>query len=351
MRAVYKTGPGTVEVLDVREPEAVPGAVVIATTVAALCGSDLHFTDDYADEVITRRFGVGNDDGIPLGHEVVGRVHSLGEGVRGLAIGDRVVAGSLTACGRCTACLSGAQNICRGGGGLLFGCQAEYVAIPFADIGVARIPDAVRDDQAVFASDILSVAIAAIERAGAAFGDTVAVVGQGPVGLCVTMAARARGAGLVIAVDTVPERLDMARRIGANVALDASTTDVAAEILDMTDGVGVDVAVEAVGSLRTFETCSEIVRQGGTLSSVGVYGRDPTLPLSTRSRSFLHRSVTTTLAPTGRHRLDQLLRLMEHGSMDPGPLISHRFTIEEAPKAYDLFRTRTEGTLKVVLEA
>jgi len=345
-----KTDQGKVEMIDLPEPVPGPGEIVVKMSLAAVCGSDLHFLDDMTSDTVNHIFpGCLQPFGLPMGHEGVGIVAAVGEGVTRFAEGDRVIAGSLTVCGRCDACLRGEGAICSGGGMLLFGCQAEYFTVPGADLIAARVPDAVPDEMAILPTDIMSVAFAAIERARVPFGASAAIFAQGPVGLCATAAARAGGCGLVIAVDTIPERLEVSKKMGANVVLNPRETDVVEAIMDLTGGRGVDVAVEAVGTQATFEGCTQVVRRGGAVSSVGIYANAAALSMSTYAPSFLQRRILTTLAPTGRVRMEELLAFLEHGDADLSPLITHRFPLAEAPAAYDLFRSRADGVIKAVL--
>ena len=234
-------------------------------------------------------------------------------------------------------------------GRILFGCQAEYYVIPFADVAAAKVPDTVSDEAAVLATDIVSTAFGAIERGEAGFGDSVAIFAQGPVGLCATAGARARGCGLIIAVDTVPDRLEMSKKLGANVVINPKEQDPVAQIMALTGNQGVDVAVEAVGTQATFEACTKVICRGGTVSSVGIYGLIPQLSLPTAGASFYHRKIVTTYCPSGRDRMERLLGLIQYGNVDLTPLFTHRLKLAEAPKAYDLFRSKTEGVLKIAI--
>ena len=350
MLACVKTAQGKVEMLDLPRPTPGPRDIVVKTTLSSVCGSDLHFLDDMSSEVVEYLFpGSLIDEGLPMGHEGVGIVEEIGTEVTRLGEGDRVIAGSLTACGRCDQCLRGDSSICTGGGKLLYGCQAEYFLVPDAELITARVPDTVPDEQAILPTDVMSVAFAAIEPAAPLSGASVAVFAQGPVGLCVTAAARARGCGLVIVVDTIPDRLEMSKKLGANAVLNAVETDAVEAILELTDGRGVDVAVEAVGTQATFDAAASAVRPGGTISSVGVYASTPSLAMSTQNASFFNRRIITTLAPTGRPRMEELLALLEHGTLDLSPLFTHRMPLADTPSAYDLFRSRTDGVLKIAL--
>lgn len=350
MRVCVKTAQGEVEMLDLPRPTPGPRDIVVKTSVASVCGSDLHFLDDMSSDVVEYLFpGSVIDEGLPMGHEAVGVVTAVGEKVTRFSEGDRVVAGSLTACGRCDQCLRGDSSICTGGGKLLYGCQADYFLIPDAELVTARVPDAVADEDAMFATDILSAAFAAIEKAEPLFGSSVAVFAQGPVGLCVTAAARARGCGLVIAVDTIPDRLEVSKKMGANVVVNAAEVDAVEAIMELTEGRGVDVAVEALGMQATFDGATRSVRAGGTVTSVGIYASSPTLEMSTQTSSFLSRRIITTLAPTGRPRMEEILAFLEYGSLDLSPLVTHRMSLNETPAAYDLFRNKADGVLKIAL--
>jgi threonine dehydrogenase-like Zn-dependent dehydrogenase len=287
-------------------------------------------------------------EGLPMGHEGVGTVHSVGEGVTKFKEGDRVVASCLVGCGKCHECMSVDHSVCSGGGRVLFGCQAEYYVVPFADVNAAIVPPGVSDEHAILASDIMSTGFGAIERANAGFGHSVAVFAQGPVGLMATAGARARGCGLIIGVDTVPDRLEKSREFGANVTINAAEEDAVAKIMELTGG-GVDIAVEAVGTQATFEAATRAVRRGGVVSSVGVYGLTPQVAMPTLAPSFLHRTVVTTLCPSGSDRMDYLVKLLDNGNVNLEPLFTHRMTLDDMPKAYDLFRSKTEGVLKIAI--
>jgi threonine dehydrogenase-like Zn-dependent dehydrogenase len=293
--------------------------------------------------------GVLRPEGLPMGHEAVGTVHSVGPGVTRFQPGDRVISSCLVGCGKCHECMTVDHSVCSGGGRVMFGCQAEYYTAPYAEVNVAKVPEGVSDEAAVLATDIMSTGFGAIERAGAGFGDSVAIFAQGPLGLCATAGARARGCGLIIAVDAVPERLEMSKKLGANVVINAKEKDAAAEIMSLTGDVGVDIAVEAVGTQATFEACTKVVRRGGTVSSIGVYGLTPQISMPTAVPSFLYRNIVTTLCPSGHDRMEHLLALLQNGSVDLTALFTHRMKLADAPKAYDLFRAKTEGVLKIAI--
>lgn len=350
MLACLKTDMRKVEMMDIPVPKAGPGQIVVKTTLTTVCGTDMHFLDEIPTAALGAVYpNIVLPQGMLMGHEGIGTVHEVGAGVRQFQVGDRVVASCLTSCGRCTECMHGDFSVCTGGGTMLAGCQAEYFVVPDADVSAAKVPDGVTDEQGVLPGDIMSTGFGAIDRAGAKFGDSVAIFAQGPVGLCATAGAAARGCGLVIAVDTIPERLEMSKRFGANVTINAKEKDPVGEILSLTRNEGVDVAVEAVGTQPTFEAATRVVRRGGTVSSVGVYGLTPMVSIPTLSQSFLHRHIVTTLCPSGRDRLEHMLAMIKYRGIDLTPLYTHRMKLADAPKAYEMFRDKKEGVLKIAL--
>lgn len=315
-----------------------PGQALIRMTLATICGSDMHIVDEMPVPA-----------GVPMGHEAVGVVEAVGAGVTRFKPGDRVASSCLFCCGVCDRCMEGEHSICEtfnAPGNLLFGGQGEYFLVQGAQTTLAKIPDALEDEQVLFVTDIMSTGFAAIERANIRAGDSVAVFAQGPVGLCATAGARTLGAGLIIAVESIPERMEMAKRMGADVVLDPA--DAVARIRELTGGKGVDIAVEALGHQATFEAANASVRIGGTVSSVGVYSAFPKLSLDATG-SFIHRKLVTTLCPVGTDRLTRLMALIQGGKVDLRPLISHSLPLSQTPEAYDMFREKRGGVLKVVL--
>ena len=351
MKAVVKPQNGKVEIADIPIPEPGPGQIVIKMSMATVCGSDMHFVDEFPNELLGAMFPGPHfvPNGLLMGHEGVGTVHSIGAGVTRVKEGDRVLSSCLVGCGTCHECMRVDFSTCTGGGRVLFGCQAEYYLVPFADGNVALVPDCVSDEHAVLASDIMSTGFGALERANLGFGDSVAVFAQGPVGLCATAGARARGAGLIIAVDAVPERLEMSKKFGANVTINFKEEDPIGKIMSLTGNTGVDVAIEAVGTQPTFESATRAVRRGGTVSSIGVYGLTPAVSMPTLAPSFLHRQIVTTLCPSGHDRMEHLLALLASGNINLESLFTHRMKLDEIPAAYDLFRSKQAGVLKIAI--
>ncbi len=333
-----KTAEGGVAMTTIPYPDQPgPGQALIRTTLSTICGSDIHVLDH-----------LPVPPGVPMGHEAVGVVEAVGAGVTAFKPGDRVASSCLTCCGTCRRCQEGEQQLCEtfsSPGNLIFGAQGEYYLVNGAQTTLAKIPDNLEDEQVLFVTDIMSTGFGAIERAPIRPGDSVAIFAQGPVGLCATAGARTYGAGLIIAVEGVPERAAMAKRMGADVVVDPANA--VAEIQRLT-GRGVDIAVEALGHQATFENACRSVRLGGTVSSVGVYGGYSELQLPVGA-SFYQFKLITTFCPVGTARQERLMSLIATGKVDLRPLLSHSFKIAETPAAYDLFRKREGGVLKIAL--
>ena len=339
VRACVKEGPGKVALTDIDIGDPGPGQALVRTTLTTICGSDIHIVD-HIEEVPA---------GLPMGHESVGVVEAIGEGVERVKPGDRVVSACLLSCGHCVRCQNGEHSVCQTFGApmnLLFGAQAEAFLVSGADHSMAIVPGGLDDRHAIFAADIMSTGFAAIERARLEEGQTVAIFAQGPVGLCATAAAKYYRAGVIVAVESIPERMEMARRLGADrVVRPEQAVD---EIMTMTGGFGVDVAVEALGKQVTFENCLRVTRYGGTVSSVGVYTPLTALSLPTDG-TFLHRTIVTTLCPVGTKRLQRLLGILDSGEVDLTPLLTHERKLDDIVASYDMFRNRKDGVMKIAI--
>ncbi|MFZ5569506.1 MAG: zinc-dependent alcohol dehydrogenase [Thermodesulfobacteriota bacterium] len=326
----------------IREPE----DVILKVRLCAICGTDMHAAELAIPDVV-------------MGHEVVGEIVDMGSGVEDFQIGDRVVPSCMLSCGRCASCQQGDPSACLNPEGrvqhgiVLDGCQAEYVRIPFAPFSMCKIPDSVSDQQAIVAGDIFSTAVGVLERASFQVGDSVAIFAQGSLGLCVTAAARAMGAGLVIAVDPDPFKRETARKMGANVVVDPGDCDAAHRILDLTDGFGVNIAVEAVGMEKTLRGAFAATRIGGAISSLGVYGfefGDLAIPVAHDSMvpdAFYHRRFVTTLCPSGRYRLQRLLDMIQYGGIDLASIWTHSVALKNIIDAYAMVKDRAAGVIKI----
>jgi len=349
MRAAVFGGKGTIGIREVARPEPGVGEALVRITLTTICGTDVH--------ILKGEYPV--KQGLIVGHEPVGVVEALGPGVTGYAPGDRVIAGAITPCGQCRACLSGDQSQCgresgyqaMGGwrfGNTINGCQAEYVLVPNAQANLAKIPAGLTDEDVVLCPDIMSTGFSAAERGGVRVGDTVAVFAQGPIGLCATAGARLCGASLVIGVDSVPQRLEFARRMGADVVLDYKQQDVLAEIKKLT-GSGVDVAIEALGTQATFENALRSVRPGGTVSSLGVYSGHLTVPLDAFAAGLGDHTVVTSLCPGGKERMRRLMSVVAAKRFPFRDLVTHPFRLADIEAAYDLFSNQRDGVMKVAI--
>jgi alcohol dehydrogenase len=349
MRAAVFHGPGEIRVDEVPRPRPGPGEAVIRVTLTTICGTDVH--------ILKGEYPV--KPGLTIGHEPVGVIEELGPGVVGYEVGQRVLVGAITPCGQCHACLSGKLSQCGHGSGYeaiggwrfgntINGAQAEYLLVPYAQANLAKIPDALTDEQVVLLADIASTGFAGAESGKVRIGDSVVVFAQGPIGLCATAGARLMGAALVIGVEGDPTRQAMARRMGADVVLDPAAVDVVAEVTRLTNG-GADVAIEALGLQETFESALRAIRPGGTLSSLGVYSGKLQLPYDAFAAGLGDHAIVTTLCPGGKERMERLMRTVGSGRFDPTPLITHHFALHEIEEAYRVFSNRLDGVLKVVI--
>jgi threonine dehydrogenase-like Zn-dependent dehydrogenase len=322
---------------------------VIRVTLTTICGTDLH--------IVRGEYPV--KPGLIIGHEPVGVIEEIGPGVVGYEVGDRVLVGAITPCGQCRACLSGNLSQCGHGtgyeaiggwrfGNTINGAQAEYLLVPHAQANLARIPDELTDEQVVLLADIASTGISGAESAGVRIGDSVAVYAQGPIGLSATAGAKLMGASLIIGIDGDENRLEMARRIGADVVLDYRHVDVVAEVKRLTGG-GADAAIEALGTQSTFESALRCLRPGGTLSSLGVYSGKLQIPYEAFAAGLGDHRIVTTLCPGGKERMRRLMELVRHGRVDFTPLLTHTVPLDKITEGYRIFGERLDGVLKVAV--
>jgi 2-desacetyl-2-hydroxyethyl bacteriochlorophyllide A dehydrogenase len=342
VRAVTFQAPGEVRVSEVPEPELSAATdAIVRIEATGVCGSDLHIYHGR----------VQIEPGFTIGHEYVGTVIEAGPDVHEVAVGDRVLGCFQSACGRCFFCRRGLFHKCDssrtfGHGaalGALQGTQAERALVPNADLVLRRVPKGMSDDVALFAGDVMGTGFHAVLDSGLQPGDVAAVLGLGPVGLCAVQAARAAGAAHVIAVDSVPERLAMAESFGAQ-AVHLEEGDPRAAAREATAGRGVDVCIDAVGHPRALDLALRLTRKCGTVQAVGVYAE----------RAELHMGLLwiKSLRMCAGHanvigHVDRVLALMAAGVLDPGPLVTHHMSLDDAPAAYALYDKRE--ALKIVL--
>ena len=350
MRAAVFEKKGAIKLREVPRPTPGPGEALLRVTLTTLCGTDVH--------ILKGEYPVR--EGLIVGHEPVGVIEELGAGVVGYERGDRVIVGAITPCGQCRACMSGAAAQCShagdgfealGGwrfGNTIDGCQAEYVVVPNAQYNLAKIPSSLRDEEVILCPDIMSTGFSASERGHVRLGDAVAVFAQGPIGLCATAGAKLSGASLVIGIDRVPARLEMAKRMGADVVLNYEQQDVVAEIKKLTGG-GVDVAIEALGTQPTFENALRAVHPGGTVSSLGVYSGHLAVPLDAFAAGLGDHTIVTTLCPGGKERMRRLMSIVSARRAPFDALITHSFGLDQIEEAYDLFASQRDGVMKIAI--
>lgn len=346
MKAAVFVEPAKIVLDEKPIPSVGPGDALIKVTTTTICGTDVH--------ILKGEYPVA--PGRIVGHEPVGVIEALGPGVTGYAVGQRVIVGAITPCGQCHACLDGHQAQCGGKpiggwrfGNTIDGCQAEYVLVPHAMANLAPVPDGLSDEQVLMCPDIMSTGFGGAESGGIKIGDSVVVFAQGPIGLCATAGSKLKGATTIIVVDGLPERLEMAKRLGADFTVDFTKTDPVPEIMRLTRGRGVDVAIEALGTQQTFESCLRVVKAGGTLSSLGVYSGKLSLPLDAIAAGLGDHKIVTTLCPGGKERMRRLMSVVAAGRVDLKPLVTHRFKLDQIEQAYDLFANQRDGVLKVAI--
>ncbi|MDG4800627.1 zinc-dependent alcohol dehydrogenase family protein [Micromonospora sp. WMMD980] len=343
MKALVHGGPGVKSWSEIPDPTiAGPRDAVVRIDAVTICGTDLHILGGDVPEV---------EPGRVLGHEAVGTVVAIGEGVANLTPGDRVLASCISACGVCRYCRDGVYGQCLGGGGWILGhtvdgVQAEYARIPFADLSTYRLPEGVSDEAAVLLADILPTSYeVGVLNGGVRPGDTAVVVGAGPIGLAAIQTARLFSPTHVIAVDKARSRLDAAKRFGADLTVLADDDPLDA-VRSVTGGLGADVAIEAVGVPASFELCTTLVRPGGRVANIGVHGAPATLHLE---RLWI-RDVTITTGLVDTRTTPKLLDMLVAGQLDTAHMVTHRYPLEEIVEAYDVFARPAEtGALKVVL--
>lgn len=361
MKALTFIEPNKIEVVDKKIPDVGPNDALIKITTTTICGTDIH--------IVKGEYPVKS--GLTIGHEPVGIIEKLGSNVHDYQEGQRVIAGAICPSFTSYSCQDGLSSQdgsyihdddCKchqhgykatAGwrfGNMIDGTQAEYVLVPDAQANLAPIPDGLTDEQVLMCPDIMSTGFAGAENANIKIGDVVAVFAQGPIGLCATAGARLRGASTIIAIDGNDERLKMAEQMGANVTLNFTQVDVVDEIMKLTGGRGVDASIEALGLQATFEQSLRILKPGGTLSSLGVYSEDLTIPISAFAAGLGDHKINTALCPGGKERMRRLMNVLETSRVDLKPLVTHEYKLENIVDAYDLFMNQRDGVLKVAIK-
>ncbi len=360
MKAAVFVSPGKIELTDKPIPPVGPNDALIKITTTTICGTDVH--------ILKGEYPVA--PGLTVGHEPVGVIEKLGSAVQGYHEGQRVIAGAI--CPTFTSYSSqnglpaqdGSYLIpsgkcgCHGYkatagwrfGNMIDGTQAEYLLVPDAQANLAPIPDALTDEQVLMCPDIMSTGFLGAENANIKIGDTVAIFAQGPIGLCATAGARLMGASTIIAIDGNDHRLGIAQQMGADTVLNYTQCDVVDEIMKITGGRGVDASIEALGIQSTFESSLRVLKPGGTLSSLGVYSTDLTIPLNAFAAGLGDHKIVTGLCPGGKERMRRLMNVLESGRLDLGKFVTHRFALDDIVTAYDLFSHQRDGVIKVAIK-
>ncbi len=333
-------------------PDVGPLDALIRITTTTICGTDVH--------ILKGEYPV--EKGLTIGHEPVGIIEKLGSAVSGFEEGQRVIAGAITPSGHSYACLCGCASQdgpgtkhgfkAMGGwkfGNTIDGCQAEYVLVNDAMANLSPIPQHLTDEEVLMCPDIMSTGFSGAESGRIRIGDTVVVFALGPIGLCAVAGARLMGATTIIGVDTLPTRMNVARQLGADHVIDFKAGNPVEQVMALTDGRGADVAIEALGTQGTFESALRSLRPGGTLSSLGVYSSDLTIPLGAFSAGLGDNRIVTTLCPGGKERMRRLMEVCGSGRIDLKPLVTHRFKLDDIEAAYDLFANQRDGVLKVAI--
>ena len=342
MRAVTFQAPGEIRIDEKPDPELEnPGDAILRVDASGVCGSDLHIYHGR----------VAIEPGFTIGHEYVGEVLAVGDSVSSVKVGDRVLGTYGTACNECFFCKRGDFHKCDNGRvfghgkllGELQGAQAELLLVPTADLTLRRVPEGMSDDVALFAGDVMGTGYHAVAETGVGPGDCVAVLGLGPVGLCAVQAAKAAGAGHVIAIDTVADRLEMARAFGAE-PVHLTDEDPKAAAKAATEGRGVDAAIDAVGHPEAFDLACRLTRKCGTVSATGVYAERMEVHMGIVWIKAL--TVKTGHANVIKH-VDPVLDALSSGELDPSPLVTHHMKLDDASEAYDTYDRRE--ALKIVL--
>ena len=345
MKALVFHGPGKRAWEDVPRPMIKdPGDAIVRVTTSTICGTDLHILKGDVPSVTEGRI---------LGHEGIGVVEELGANVTGIQKGDRVLISCVSACGACDFCRKNMYSHCRTGGWILGntidGTQAEYVRIPHATMSLYPLPKGADEEALVMLSDILPTGFECGVLNGAVKpGDTIAIVGSGPIGLAVLLTAQFYSPAAIIMIDLDDKRLAVARELGATSVVNSTDGKAAERVMELTHGEGVDVAIEAVGVPASFDICQAIVGAGGRIANVGVHGK----PVALQLQKLWDRNMTLTTRLVDTVTIPMLLKVVQSGKLSPQRLVTHRFAFHDIEKAYDTFgNAATAGALKVVLKS
>jgi alcohol dehydrogenase len=343
MKALTYLGPGKKEVMEKPKPKIEKETdAIVKITKTTICGTDLHILKGDVPTV---------EEGRILGHEGVGIIEEVGSGVKNFKKGDRVLISCITSCGRCENCKKGLYAHCEDGGWILGhlidGTQAEYVRIPYADTSLYPIPEGVDEEALVMLSDILPTGFEiGVLNGKVQPGQTVAIIGAGPVGMAALLTAQFYSPAEIIMVDLDDNRLEVAKKFGATQVVNSADGKAVEKIMELTDGKGVDVAMEAVGIQATFDICQEILKPGGHIANVGVHGKSVEFHIE----KLWIRNITLTTGLVNTTSTPMLLKTVQSNKLKPEQLITHRFAFSDIMKAYEVFgNAAKEKALKVII--
>lgn len=345
MKALVYQGPGKKDWIEKPKPTLQkPTDVIVRMTKTTICGTDLHILKGDVPAVTEGRI---------LGHEGVGVVEEVGSAVRNFKPGDSVLISCVTSCGACPNCKRQLYAHCSDGGWILGhlidGTQAEYVRIPHGDNSLYPIPEGADEEALVMLSDIMPTGFEIGVLAGHVKpGDTIAIVGAGPIGMATLLTSQFYSPGRVIMIDMDPNRLEVARAFGATDTIQVGQEDAIARVLEMTGGMGVDVAIEAVGVPATFEVCQKIVSAGGNIANVGVHGK----PVELHIDELWIKNINISMGLVNTNTTPMLLKTLQSGKVNPARLVTHRFDLGGILDAYEVFgNAAREKAMKVILNA
>ena len=345
MKALVYKGPGQKDWAEKEKPGIQkPTDVIVKVTKTTICGTDLHILKGDVPAVTPGR---------TLGHEGVGVVEEVGDAVVNFKPGDPVLISCVTSCGKCANCKRQLYAHCSDGGWILGhlidGTQAEYVRIPHGDNSLYPIPEGADEEALVMLSDIMPTGLEiGVQYGHVKPGDTIAIVGAGPVGMSVLLTAQFYSPGRIIMIDMDPARLELAKQFGATDTVQVGAEDAVEKVKAMTDGLGVDVAIEAVGVPATFDICQEIVSAGGNIANVGVHGK----PVELHIEELWIKNINISMGLVSTNTTPMLLKTLGSGKVDPGKLVTHRFALDNILEAYEVFgNAAREKAMKVILNA
>ncbi len=342
MKALVYGGPDKIALQDVPVPKIIePDDAIVRVTTSTICGTDIHIWHGGMPEV---------EPGRIIGHEFVGEVVEVGPAVRNNKVGDKVAVSCVTQCGECFYCVRGVYSHCTTGswifGYMIDGCQAEYVRVPHANLGMFTIPEDLTEEDVLFVGDILSTGCFGAENAKIEYGDSVAVMGCGPVGMCAMATARLWGPSKIIAVDINQERLDAAVKEGiADIGVNPLNGDAVEQIRALTNGMGADRTIEANGFKATYDMAIDAVRPGGNVSFIGVFEKPQELAMNT----LWIKNITLSMGLVNANRIPELIKLIQAGKINTNFLITHRAPLNDIVKGYDIFGGKKDGCLKWVV--